>query len=130
MSIVNVLRHKVPPRRAIRYLSTVKHAFSTVNADEIAFFSSLSSEWWDESGEFAMLHRMNPARVGFIRDRIRESVLEDDASADSESDLSRRNFLSGLTALDIGCGGGLLSEVGLGLPTASESPNVEANCRL
>ena len=57
-----------------------------------------------------MLHRMNPARVGFIRDRIKECVLEDDASANSESDMSHRNFLSGLSALDIGCGGGLLSE--------------------
>ena len=43
---------------------------STVNADEIAHFSKHSSSWWDEQGEFAQLHRMNPIRVQFIREKL------------------------------------------------------------
>ncbi|KAF8314678.1 ubiquinone biosynthesis O-methyltransferase [Clavulina sp. PMI_390] len=78
---------------------------STVNPDEIEFFSKLSSQWWDERGEFAMLHRMNPARVSFVRDKIRETGLEE-----SSSQPPRTKALSGLDVLDIGCGGGLLSE--------------------
>lgn len=60
-----------------------------------------------------MLHRMNPARVGFIRDKIRETLLEE-ASAKGESALTKdrqRKLLSGMNVLDVGCGGGLLSEV-------------------
>ena len=87
---------------------------STVNADEIEFFSKLSSQWWDERGEFAMLHRMNPARVGFIRDKLKETTLEEatGGGANMVSLSRRRKVMFGMSALDIGCGGGLLSEVG------------------
>lgn len=43
---------------------------STVNADEIAHFSRLSSLWWDERGEFGMLHKMNPVRMQFVREKL------------------------------------------------------------
>lgn len=43
---------------------------STVNVDEIAHFSRLSSLWWDEHGEFAQLHRMNPIRMQFLREKV------------------------------------------------------------
>ena len=43
---------------------------SSVNSDEIALFSRLSSQWWDERGEFQMLHKMNPVRVQFIREKL------------------------------------------------------------
>ena len=76
---------------------------TTVNASEIAHFSRLSSQWWDERGEFAMLHKMNPVRVGFIRERVERSRVD---QGESEA-----VGLTGLNAVDIGCGGGLLSEV-------------------
>ena len=43
---------------------------STINQDEIAHFSKLSALWWDERGEFQMLHRMNPIRTKFIREKM------------------------------------------------------------
>lgn len=46
------------------------HTQSSVNPDEIALFSRLSSQWWDERGEFKMLHKMNPVRIQFIREKL------------------------------------------------------------
>lgn len=43
---------------------------TTVNVDEIAHFSKLSALWWDERGEFQMLHRMNPTRIRFVREKL------------------------------------------------------------
>lgn len=89
---------------------------SSVNANEIAFFSKLSEHWWDESGELGLLHRMNPMRVGFIRQKVEETMLDD---ARTEEEGVRRvrglgpKLLSGLDVLDVGCGGGLLSEVSI-----------------
>ena len=60
-----------------------------------------------------MLHRMNPARVAFIRDKLQATLVEE-ASSMGESLISPsrpREVLFGMNALDIGCGGGLLSEV-------------------
>lgn len=87
---------------------------SSVNANEIAFFSKLSQQWWDESGEFGILHRMNPVRVGYIRDKIEDAIVDDARTPDQgESRLKALGpkVLSGLDVLDVGCGGGLLSEV-------------------
>ncbi|KAG8936002.1 Hexaprenyldihydroxybenzoate methyltransferase, mitochondrial [Tulasnella sp. 418] len=88
-------------------------AASSVNPSEIAFFSQLSQHWWDEHGEFALLHRMNPVRVGYIRDKIIESA-RDDAETVEQGDrlVSQRGskILDGMSVLDVGCGGGLLSE--------------------
>ncbi len=56
-----------PARQAA---SSAKSSFSTVNADEISHFSRLSSQWWSETGEFALLHRMNPTRVEYIRQKV------------------------------------------------------------
>lgn len=76
---------------------------ATVNSDEIAHFSRLSEHWWDEHGEFRMLHKMNPVRAQFIRDRVLR-VRRDEG-------MPHAGGLEGMEALDIGCGGGLLSEV-------------------
>jgi hypothetical protein len=76
---------------------------ATVNPDEIAHFSRLSEHWWDERGEFKMLHKMNPVRTQFIRDRVLR-VRQDEG-------MPHAIGLEGMEALDIGCGGGLLSEV-------------------
>ena len=74
---------------------------STVNAAEIAKFSKLSAEWWDPKGKLAPLHRINPLRLGYIRDA---------ACRKFERNLRSLNCLGGLRVLDIGCGAGLLCE--------------------
>ncbi len=82
---------------------------STVNEAEIAHFSKLSSKWWDEHGEFALLHRMNPVRLEFVRQKLLESAYDDGTIPEDAP--STHNPLRGLKVLDVGCGGGLLSEV-------------------
>jgi 2-polyprenyl-6-hydroxyphenyl methylase/3-demethylubiquinone-9 3-methyltransferase len=74
---------------------------TTVDAEDVARFSAIAAEWWDETGKFKPLHRMNPLRIGFVRDR---------ACAHFGHDPLAAKPLSGLTLLDVGCGGGLLSE--------------------
>ncbi len=74
---------------------------TTVDPDEIAKFSALAAEWWDPSGKFAPLHKFNPVRLGFIRKTLCEYF---------GRDMTTRTPLKGLGVLDIGCGGGLLSE--------------------
>ena len=73
----------------------------TIDADEIAHFSRLAGQWWDLRGPWATLHRFNPVRLGYIRDR---------AAAHFHRDPARLDSLTGLRILDIGCGGGVLSE--------------------
>ncbi len=74
---------------------------SSVDVAEVERFSRLAEEWWNPHGKFAPLHRFNPVRLGFIRDRALGRFGRDDKA--------RRPF-EGLRLLDIGCGGGLLSE--------------------
>ena len=74
---------------------------TTVDPAEIERFSRIAVEWWDPTGKFAPLHRLNPVRLGYIRDR---------AAAHWQRDPLSGRPLGGLSALDIGCGGGLLSE--------------------
>ncbi|KAJ6531793.1 S-adenosyl-L-methionine-dependent methyltransferase [Mycena capillaripes] len=80
---------------------------SSINPTEIAHFSRLSSQWWDEAGEFSFLHKMNPVRIRFIREKLLE-VARDEQPAFNEPASS--SLLRGLDVLDVGCGGGLLSE--------------------
>ena len=96
--------------RQVARLSTVSASSSTVNADEVALFSRLSSEWWNERGEFGLLHKMNPVRVQFVRDKILEVARDENESAAAKLE-STSKILGGLDVLDVGCGGGLLSEV-------------------
>ena len=74
---------------------------SSVDDAEVARFSALASEWWDPRGKMAVLHKFNPVRLGFIKDA---------ACRQFERDAKRLDALSGLRMLDIGCGGGILSE--------------------
>jgi 2-polyprenyl-6-hydroxyphenyl methylase/3-demethylubiquinone-9 3-methyltransferase len=74
---------------------------SSVDAAEIAKFSKLSAEWWDPKGKMAPLHRINPLRLGYIRDA---------ACRKFERNVRSLNCLAGLRVLDIGCGAGLLCE--------------------
>ena len=73
----------------------------SVDADEIARFSALADAWWDPNGAFRPLHKFNPTRLIFIRDRL---------CAHFGRDPLAPSPLSGLRLLDIGCGGGLVSE--------------------
>lgn len=74
---------------------------SSVDPGEIEKFSAMASEWWDPEGKFAPLHKFNPVRLGFIRDTA--------AAHFRRAGTGLRPF-EGLHLLDIGCGGGLLSE--------------------
>ena len=74
---------------------------STVDPAEIERFSRIAEEWWDPTGKFAPLHRLGPVRIGYIRDR---------AAAHWGREALSGQPLKGLSVLDIGCGGGLLSE--------------------
>jgi 2-polyprenyl-6-hydroxyphenyl methylase/3-demethylubiquinone-9 3-methyltransferase len=74
---------------------------STVDPAEVARFSKLSDEWWDPNGRMAPLHRINPLRLGWIRDTACRKFNRNPRSLAS---------LEGLRVLDIGCGAGLLSE--------------------
>jgi len=76
-------------------------AAPTVDEAELARFAALADEWWDPRGKMAPLHKFNPLRLGFIRDA---------ACRRFARDAKRLDCLSGLRMLDIGCGGGLLSE--------------------
>lgn len=75
--------------------------FTSVDAAEVEKFSRLAAEWWDPKGKFWPLHAFNPIRLGFIRDFAAEHFGRDSQSLKP---------FEGLSLLDIGCGGGLLSE--------------------
>lgn len=76
-------------------------ANATIRAEEAAHFGRLAADWWDPKGSSAMLHRLNPVRLGFVREAI-------DAYWQGDSQSVRP--LAGKTALDVGCGAGLLCE--------------------
>ncbi|KAH7926022.1 ubiquinone biosynthesis O-methyltransferase [Leucogyrophana mollusca] len=102
------LRQSTRLQRSLQSRRNLQTA-STVNAAEIAHFSRLSSLWWDEHGEFAFLHRMNPVRMQFVRDKLLE-IARDEGDENTARLGAGRDALSGLDVLDVGCGGGLLSE--------------------
>lgn len=74
---------------------------SSIDPAEVERFSRIAAEWWDPKGKFAPLHKFNPVRLAFIRDQALVRFGRDGQA--------RRPF-EGLRLLDIGCGGGLLSE--------------------
>jgi 2-polyprenyl-6-hydroxyphenyl methylase/3-demethylubiquinone-9 3-methyltransferase len=73
----------------------------TIDQDEIARFSRVAGQWWDPNGPMAALHKFNPVRLSYIRDRVAAHFHRDPARLDS---------LAALRILDIGCGGGILCE--------------------
>lgn len=74
---------------------------STVDPAEIARFEAMAAQWWDPAGKFRPLHRFNPIRLGWIRDRLVGHFKRDAAAL---------RPLEGLRVLDVGCGGGLVAE--------------------
>lgn len=76
-------------------------ATGTVDPAEIAKFEAMAAEWWDPNGKFKPLHMLNPCRLDYITTQI---------AAEFDRDLSAGRPFEGLRILDIGCGGGLLTE--------------------
>src|SRR5262245_44429973 len=74
---------------------------SSVDPAELEKFNRLAAEWWDPNGKFKPLHAFNPVRLRYIRDLAAEHF---------RRDATLLRPFDGLTLLDIGCGGGLLSE--------------------
>lgn len=74
---------------------------STVDPAEVAKFEAMAAEWWDPNGKFKPLHMLNPCRLDYITSQI---------AAEFDRDLTQPLPFKGLRILDIGCGGGLLSE--------------------
>ena len=74
---------------------------TTINKEEIQKFSDLAEEWWDVNGKFKPLHMFNPIRIEYITEEIKKYF---------KITKNKPDFLEGLNILDIGCGGGLISE--------------------
>ncbi|MBL4929085.1 bifunctional 2-polyprenyl-6-hydroxyphenol methylase/3-demethylubiquinol 3-O-methyltransferase UbiG [Fuscibacter oryzae] len=74
---------------------------TTIDPSEVAKFEAMAAEWWDPNGKFKPLHQMNPCRLDYITTQV---------AAEFGRDLKQPRPFAGLRLLDIGCGGGLLSE--------------------
>lgn len=81
--------------------STKAPETSSIDPNEVARFSALAAEWWNPKGKFGVLHKFNPVRLAYIREKLCVHFDRDDTLA---------RPLEGLRILDIGCGGGLLCE--------------------
>ncbi|MFA5581100.1 MAG: bifunctional 2-polyprenyl-6-hydroxyphenol methylase/3-demethylubiquinol 3-O-methyltransferase UbiG [Paracoccaceae bacterium] len=79
----------------------MQNAENSVDPAEVAKFEAMAAEWWDPNGKFKPLHMLNPCRLDYINAQI---------AAEFDRDLTVARPFAGLRLLDIGCGGGLLSE--------------------
>src|SRR6187401_3145001 len=101
---VGVLQPRRPvnhPRAAMAQKPQRQTSQGTVDPAEVERFSALAAEWWNPRGKMALLHKFNPVRLGYVRDQ---------AALRFNRDAKRLDSMKGLRMLDIGCGGGLLSE--------------------
>lgn len=81
--------------------NATSNAVPTIRPEEAAHFGRMAAEWWDPKGSSAMLHRLNPVRLGFIREAVDRHW---------HGDSRGLKPLAGKRALDVGCGAGLLAE--------------------
>ncbi|MFL6755713.1 MAG: bifunctional 2-polyprenyl-6-hydroxyphenol methylase/3-demethylubiquinol 3-O-methyltransferase UbiG [Sphingomicrobium sp.] len=97
---------------------------TSIVADEVKQFASHAGDWWDPNGSEAMLHKLNPIRLKYIRDQIDQHWQCDECS---------RRPLEGKSALDVGCGAGLLAEplsrLGAAVTGLDASPELIAAAR-
>jgi len=97
---------------------------TTIVPEEAERFGELASDWWDPNGRSAMLHKLNPVRLKYVRDQIDQHWQGDECS---------RTPLEGKSALDVGCGAGLLAEplrrLGAKVTAIDASPEVIAVAR-
>src|SRR5205809_48694 len=97
---------------------------TSIVADEVNQFASHAGDWWDPNGSEAMLHKLNPIRLKYIRDQIDQHWQCDECS---------RRPLEGKSALDVGCGAGLLAEplgrLGAAVTGLDASPELIAAAR-
>ncbi|CAF3451334.1 unnamed protein product [Rotaria sp. Silwood1] len=91
----------IPQFRSITLLSRQLSIKTSVDQGEINRFRQLSSSWWNDTGEYAALHSLNQLRIPFIREQLVQSSSE-------IKDILKP--LKGIQLLDIGCGGGILTE--------------------
>jgi 2-polyprenyl-6-hydroxyphenyl methylase/3-demethylubiquinone-9 3-methyltransferase len=82
-------------------MESAMQSTNTIDPTEVAKFEAMAAEWWDTTGKFKPLHMMNPVRLDYITEQI---------AAEFGRDLKADAPFAGLRILDIGCGGGLLSE--------------------
>src|SRR5215204_5269165 len=95
------LKRTTPRRFAPPETGMPTRASPSVDPDEVARFGRMAARWWDANGPMRALHKLNPVRLAYLRDAACRSFGRD----------ARAPFpLSGLTVLDVGCGGGILSE--------------------
>src|SRR5690349_194446 len=94
---------------------------TSILSEEVQQFAAHAADWWDPDGSQAMLHKLNPVRLKYIRDQIDQHWQCDECG---------RTPLAGKTALDVGCGAGLLAEplarMGAAVTAIDASPEVIA----
>ncbi len=82
-------------------MSTARLTGASIDPEEVAYFERLAHRWWDTAGPFWPLHRLNAFRIEYLRDQVNRALGRDPATDTP---------FAGLRVLDIGCGGGILSE--------------------
>ncbi|MET1026628.1 MAG: bifunctional 2-polyprenyl-6-hydroxyphenol methylase/3-demethylubiquinol 3-O-methyltransferase UbiG [Dongiaceae bacterium] len=94
-----------PADLALSEAGALRSGGSTIDREEVAKFTAMAEAWWDPSGSFRPLHRINPIRIAYIREMTQRHFAERWESTGAE-----HQPLAGFSILDIGCGGGLLTE--------------------
>lgn len=85
-------------------------ASATLDPREVAQFDALAREWWDPDGKMKPLHKLGPARMGYLRDTIVAHFAHARTEATAPLGTSPGRSLAGIAILDVGCGGGLVTE--------------------
>ncbi|MGP5549745.1 bifunctional 2-polyprenyl-6-hydroxyphenol methylase/3-demethylubiquinol 3-O-methyltransferase UbiG [Psychrobacter namhaensis] len=91
-------------------LNETDHTTTAINVDpsEVEKFNQLADEWWSNTGAFATLHEINPLRLNWIEENVKRGYQHDNARQDVHK--TATTGLTGKKVLDVGCGGGILSE--------------------